>query len=306
MDEKELEAINHGILGTDYLNKCRFDLAITELNKAIELNPSLAPAYASRGGAYAKKSQYDSAIADLNRAIELDPSLAMAYYDLGRNVYLNMGKCKLAIANLNKAIELACTPEQAYIAYTGRGLAYGAEEQWNLGIVDLNKAIELAPDQELAYYVRGRIYGTTGQYGLAIADFNKVVQLSSDPDMVDEAKQAIQQMGIQSKPGSSVGQEAETETRLKVEKNWFEKHLNWTILLGLLLGLILVAVIQFLAYPGDTTMTLELIPRVLVGVVAGWVLSKKGYSAAWGLTALIPAVPTVLTIVTICLKNRKG
>ena len=57
-------------------NEGRYDEAIEKYNKAIELNPNYAIAYAGRGQAYFKLGQYDLAIPDLAKAIELDPNLA--------------------------------------------------------------------------------------------------------------------------------------------------------------------------------------------------------------------------------------
>ena len=51
-----------------------YDEAIKECNKAIELDPNLATAYAIRSVAYGSKGQYDKALADCNKAIELAPN----------------------------------------------------------------------------------------------------------------------------------------------------------------------------------------------------------------------------------------
>jgi len=52
----------------------RYDDALADLNRAIELNPEYAWAIAHRGRTYQAMKRYDDALADLNRAIELDPS----------------------------------------------------------------------------------------------------------------------------------------------------------------------------------------------------------------------------------------
>jgi tetratricopeptide (TPR) repeat protein len=54
----------------------RYDEALADLNRAIELDPSYAWAIGSHGQTYQAMERYDEALADLNRAIELDPSLA--------------------------------------------------------------------------------------------------------------------------------------------------------------------------------------------------------------------------------------
>jgi len=63
----------------DYVNKGRYDQAISDCDKALEINPKLAMAYVTRAVAYVKKGQYDQAISDCNKALEINPKLAMAY-----------------------------------------------------------------------------------------------------------------------------------------------------------------------------------------------------------------------------------
>ena len=61
------------IVGMLIVTRVKFDSAIADCNKAIELNPELAEAYNNRGDAYGNKGELDSAIADCNKAIELNP-----------------------------------------------------------------------------------------------------------------------------------------------------------------------------------------------------------------------------------------
>ena len=54
----------------------RYDDALADFNRAIELDPDNAAFIASRGDAYKHTELYDDALADFNRAIELDPDNA--------------------------------------------------------------------------------------------------------------------------------------------------------------------------------------------------------------------------------------
>ena len=56
----------------------RYDEALADLNRAIELDPDDAGAFGRRGETYIALGNYDEALADLNRAIELDPAKAWA------------------------------------------------------------------------------------------------------------------------------------------------------------------------------------------------------------------------------------
>src|SRR3989338_8732517 len=82
---KDAEAYNHR--GIAYVNKGQFDQAISDYNKALEINPRYAGAYYSRGVAYDSKGQYDQAISDYNKALELNPMDALAYYNRGVAYY---------------------------------------------------------------------------------------------------------------------------------------------------------------------------------------------------------------------------
>jgi tetratricopeptide (TPR) repeat protein len=60
------------VRGWTYWAMERYDQALADLNRAIELNPENASALASRGETYRLMERYDEALADFNRAIELD------------------------------------------------------------------------------------------------------------------------------------------------------------------------------------------------------------------------------------------
>ena len=84
-----------------------------------------------------KNGLYDSAISDFNKAIEIDPKHDKAYNSRG-NVYNVKGLFDLAISDFNEAIDI--NPKYAD-AYGNRGYAYSAKGLYDLAISDFNKAI---------------------------------------------------------------------------------------------------------------------------------------------------------------------
>jgi Flp pilus assembly protein TadD len=68
--------------GIAYGEKGQYDQAISDFNRAIELNPNDNKAYNNRGIAYRLKGQYDQAISNFNKAIEINPKDAEAYNNL--------------------------------------------------------------------------------------------------------------------------------------------------------------------------------------------------------------------------------
>ncbi|MDR1346049.1 MAG: tetratricopeptide repeat protein [Bacteroidales bacterium] len=178
MDEEERrkQAAKFFTRGNTYYDKCDYDKAIEDYNKAIELNPDDANAYNNRGNAYALKCDYDKAIEDYNKSIELEPGLAEVYNNRG-NIYAEKGDYDHAIEDYNKTITL--NPDIAD-AHNNRGTAYGKKGDYDKAIEDYNKAIKLKPDYAGAYNNRGSAYNDKGDYDKAIEDCNKAIALNSD------------------------------------------------------------------------------------------------------------------------------
>lgn len=122
----------------------KYALAITDCSKAIKINPQYANAYNARGDAYYGQGKYELAIADYNKAIELkyDP-LSQVYNNRGITYY-QQGNYQQAIADYNKAIQIDPNYAEAYY-YRGLSRSYLREKQ--AAIQDLKKAADLYKKQ---------------------------------------------------------------------------------------------------------------------------------------------------------------
>ena len=127
--------------------------ALADLNRAIELDPSLAPIYANRGLVYMYMGEPDPALADFNRALELDPNNPAFYLNRGA-VYQRLKDKDRALADYNRAIEFQ--PNNA-MAYTNRGVLYELEGDHERAILDFDRAVELDPKLARAHANRGAI-----------------------------------------------------------------------------------------------------------------------------------------------------
>ena len=82
-----------------------YDQAISEFNKALEINPKDSGAYNNRGAAYMNKGQYDQAISDYTKSLEINPKDGGVYNSRGRAYYF-IGKYEKSWEDFNKAEDL--------------------------------------------------------------------------------------------------------------------------------------------------------------------------------------------------------
>jgi tetratricopeptide (TPR) repeat protein len=110
----------HCSRGIAYGKLGNYAQAISDFDRAIEINPKYADAYNGRGVAYGERGNYRQAISDFDRTIEIDPEYADAYNNRGAT-YGKLGAQRQAISDYDRAIEV--NPKRAEIYYN-RGIAY--------------------------------------------------------------------------------------------------------------------------------------------------------------------------------------
>ena len=89
-----------------------YDTAITDYNKAIELNSKEPTIYFSRALAHFNNKSFTRAIADFDKVIELDPKEAMAYFKRGAALE-KVGNFEKALSDYQKTVELDADNEPA-------------------------------------------------------------------------------------------------------------------------------------------------------------------------------------------------
>jgi tetratricopeptide (TPR) repeat protein len=93
MTEKRatLRGLIRAVRGENYRKMGRYDRALADFNRAIELNPEDATALGGRGETYRAMGRYEEALADFDRGLELDPEDAWALAGRG-DTYRAMGR----------------------------------------------------------------------------------------------------------------------------------------------------------------------------------------------------------------------
>jgi tetratricopeptide (TPR) repeat protein len=159
--------------GFAYTLKGNNDRAIQDYDQAIQLDPTSAVAYRNRGVAYATKGDNPRAIQDLDQAIRFDPKDAIAYVSRGTG-YTNKGDHDRAIEDFDQAIRLDPANAAPYIA---RGTAYASKRDHDRAIQDFDRAIELNPGFPFAYVGRGDAYRSKNDQDRAIKDYDQAIQV---------------------------------------------------------------------------------------------------------------------------------
>jgi eukaryotic-like serine/threonine-protein kinase len=120
------------------------------------------------------------AIPNYQRAIEIDPNFAMAYARLGA-VYNNLGQTQSSEQNRQKAFELrdrASEREKLYIT----SHYYADSGQLEKGITALELYRQTYPRDPIPFNNLAAIYNRLGQFDNALANAKRAVEI--DPDMV--------------------------------------------------------------------------------------------------------------------------
>ncbi|HEX7999377.1 MAG TPA: tetratricopeptide repeat protein [Pyrinomonadaceae bacterium] len=159
--------------GAAYLKKELYELAITEVRRAIELAPQSPLPYRILGEIYFQKGDKPSAISNYKKAIELGLNDARIYHDLGKAYGYN-GDVKEAIENFERAIEL--DPNDAEI-YESRGRFYSTREEYGKAQKDYDKSIELNSKRGFSFLYRGFDYFRQEKFVEAFSDYNKAIEL---------------------------------------------------------------------------------------------------------------------------------
>ena len=128
-----------------------------------------------RGVRLRQDERWDEALAEQARAVELQPDLADAHYETGV-IHLHARRAHDALSAFVRALEAeADSPEAHY----GRGCAYRQLKRYEDALDAFNEALRLRPDYPLAWEEIGIVYGLLRRYDESVAAFQRA--LRSEP-----------------------------------------------------------------------------------------------------------------------------
>lgn len=105
--------------------------------------------YGSRGTAYAHKGDYQSALTDYNKALEIEPDNVYSLDCRGRMYYMS-DKYEEAIKDFSKALTLGSESDNTKAQiYANRAVAYRELHKYELTLKDLDAAAKICTDDKL-------------------------------------------------------------------------------------------------------------------------------------------------------------
>ena len=138
--------------GFDRLQAGKYEGAIADFDRVINIRPKYTDAYINRADAKSGLGLYEEAVADFDQALQLQPDDASAYISRGnaraRPWSIRGGHPLTLIRPFN------CKPDDAS-AYISRGNAKLELGQYQEAIADFDQALQLQPDDASAYISRG-------------------------------------------------------------------------------------------------------------------------------------------------------
>ncbi|UCD77558.1 MAG: tetratricopeptide repeat protein [Desulfobacterales bacterium] len=166
-------------LGEVLMNRKRYDEALPNLLKAIQLDPKSKETYHNLGFLYDNLGESDKAIEQYRKAIQIDPNFAKAYNNLGVAL-TKQGKTDEALSSLQKALQIDPELPEAHMSM---GVALAGQNKNDAAIEHFKKALQLNPDLPRAQFLLGDALLKRGQTEQGIHLIEMALQI--DPDYAE-------------------------------------------------------------------------------------------------------------------------
>jgi tetratricopeptide (TPR) repeat protein len=180
-----------------------FPKATAAVNRALELDDTLAEAHASLGHI---KFQYDrdwaGAEREFKRAIVLNPNYADAHHWYALCL-MWMGRQEEALGEIRRAREL---DPLSFTINTNVAWILAVGQQYEQAIEQSRKTLEMDPNFALGRYRLGQTYVLSGKYSEAVAELKQAVALSGSPRAMAELGLAYALVGNRSEALKLLGQ----------------------------------------------------------------------------------------------------
>ncbi|HXX19977.1 MAG TPA: tetratricopeptide repeat protein [Candidatus Acidoferrum sp.] len=159
-------------LGTAYLASGDGAHAIEAFQKAAELNPYFWMNQDALGSAYFRLGDYSRALQAFQQVTVLEPDIDAGYENIG-NVYLQQGKYQECVPYLQKALQI----EPNYATDSNLGTAYFFLKQYSNSADMFEKAVALNPNDTVTRVNLADAYRGAGNQDAARAAYQQAISL---------------------------------------------------------------------------------------------------------------------------------
>jgi len=177
-NDSKLRVTVHNNKGFILFDKKEFERSVQEFGRALDWRPKYHVALKGRGLAYLAIGKTDLAIMDLDRAIEISPDdskyAARAFAKLRKGCYME------ALADSNEALRINSNNHSAYCY---KGLAFCHQGNFGHALHNLTKGIELCPTT-FYYGFRSIVWYLLGNKKTAEEDFSLAGRMIGTPDEI--------------------------------------------------------------------------------------------------------------------------
>jgi tetratricopeptide (TPR) repeat protein len=170
--------IAEGNLGSALMEMRRPDLALSHLERAIQLLPTDPTAHYNLGTLLHRQNDLERALQEYQLALRYGPDrreAAQTHNNLGV-LFKQLGRRDEAIAEFTQAIALNPNEQNSLI---GRGTTEREEEKLDAALQDFQRAAQIAPSP-LAYYWQARVLEDKGEASAAIEAYRAALKLAPD------------------------------------------------------------------------------------------------------------------------------
>ena len=175
------EAYSRGVLNMRTAGRDAIDRAIALFERAVQLDPKYASAWAALGGAYTLKGGFlgmpqllEKAIEPLRRALGLNPRLVNAHVWLG-SALAGLGNLDESLASLQKAVEIE--PDNADAHQTLARAYWLTKGMVPEGIAELRTALALNPEAGYTHLQLSMLEALNGNFDAAEESARQAIEL---------------------------------------------------------------------------------------------------------------------------------
>ena len=174
-------------------------LAVSRLDKAIQLNPKDHRYYNDRGVAHKRSGDLEAALSDYSKALEIKPDYTNALNNRGV-AYLKLGRFDDAIADFTSALKRKGPLEGK--VHSNIGIAYAQKGNHQEAIKHFNEAISFDPSNYRPFLLLAESLSQTGSPRKALRMYQLALSLSRDPKVIKRIENLVSRLEESTGPPS--------------------------------------------------------------------------------------------------------